>query len=118
MTDTFWSTRESYNSRATKRLNDSFETIAEATKRARTTPPKKQKRSHSTSVENIVGELDQLLEDVNEWKGKINWSVKAKEYKIRSKGQDVTPRNGGQMLQSFFKMQWCWHVNIWNQESK
>ena len=42
------------------------------------------------------------MEDVRSWHGKINWFEKARLYKIRSKGQDMTTPNGGQMLSDVF----------------
>ena len=43
------------------------------------------------------------MEDVRSWHGNINWSEKARLYKIRSKDQDMTPPNAGQMLISFLQ---------------
>ena len=98
------SSRQSYRSRQYHRLAQSFETIAEATERARTTPPKIKERSHVPTTENIIGDLDQLLIDVKSWpNGTINWSEKARMYNIRTKGQESTPPNGGQMIKSYLE---------------
>ena len=104
------SSRQSYRARQYHRLAHSFETTAEATERARTTPPKVKERSHVPTTDNIIGDLDQLLKDVKSWPcGTINWSEKARMYNIRAKGQDSTPPNGGQMIKSFLARQ---EVNI------
>lgn len=98
------SIRESYSSRQVQRMAQSFETIEEAKERARKTPPKVKERSHTASAENIDGELDQLLADVESWPdGTINWSEKARIYKIRTKGTHSTPGNGGQIIKSFLQ---------------
>ena len=103
-TEEHLSSRQSYKARQHHRLAQSFETIAEASERAKTTPPKVKERSHAPSTENIIGDLDQLLTDVKFWpNGTINWSEKAKLYQIRTKGQDSTPPNGGQMIKVFLQ---------------
>ena len=104
-TEEHLSSRQSYRARQHHRLAQSFETIAQATERARTTPPKVKERSHGPATDNIIGDLDQLLTDVKSWpNGTINWSEKARMYNIRTKDQDTTPPNGGQMIKSF--LQW------------
>ena len=91
-TDLHLSSRQSYRGRQNHRLAQSFESKEEATERARVTPPKRKHKSHTPATENITGDLDQLLTDVKSWpKGTTNWSEKAKMYKIRMIGQDVTP---------------------------
>ena len=103
-TEEHLSSRQSYRARQEHRLAQSFETMTEATERARTTPPKVRERSHAPSTDNIIGDLDQLLIDVNSWpNGDINWSEKARIYNIRAKGQDMTPPNGGQIIKSFLQ---------------
>ena len=98
------SSRQSYRSRQYHRLSQSFETIPEATERARTTPPKIKERSHVPTTDNIIGDLHQLLSDAKSWPhGTINWSEKARMYKIRTQGQTSTPSNGGQMLKSYLE---------------
>ena len=98
------SSRQSYRARQQHRLAQSFETMTEATERARTTPPKVSERSHAPSTDNIVGDVDQLLIDVKSWpNGAINWSEKARIYNITTKGQDSTPPNGGQIIKSFLQ---------------
>ena len=98
------SSRQSFRSRQYHRLAQSFETIAEATERVRTTPPKIQERAHVPTTKNITGDLDQLLTDVKSWPdGAINWSEKARMYHIRTKGQDSTPANGVQMIKSYLE---------------
>ena len=92
MTPMNTSSRQSYRARQYHRLAHSFETTAEATERARTTPPKVKERSHVPTTDNITGDLDQLLKDVKSWPyGTINWSEKARMYNITTKGQDSTP---------------------------
>lgn len=55
-------------------------------------------------AKNIEGNLQQLLEEVESWPdGKVNWSEKARAYKIRTKGQESTPANGGQMVKEFLQ---------------
>lgn len=103
-TDLHLSSRQSYRSRQNHRLAQSFESKEEATKRARVTPPKRKEKSHTPATENITGDLDQLLTDVQSWpKGTTNSSEKARIYKIRMVGQDATPPNGGQMIKSFLQ---------------
>ena len=103
-TEEYLSSRQSFRARQHHRLAQSFERTAEATERARTTPPKTKDRPHVLSLENITGHLDQLLNDVKSWPdGHINWSEKAKKYNVRTKGQDATPPNGGQMVKSFLE---------------
>lgn len=78
--------------------------MTEATERARTTPPEVRERSHAPSTDKIIEDLDQLLIDVKSWpNGDINWSEKARIYNIRTKDQDLTPPNGGQIIKSFFQ---------------
>ena len=56
------------------------------------------------TTDNIIGDLDQLLLDAKSWpNGTINWSEKAKMYKIRTKAQDLTPPNGGQMVKAYLE---------------
>ena len=103
-TEEHLSSRQSYRARQQHRLAQSFETMTETTKRARTTPPKVRERSHAPSTDNIVGDLDQLLIDVKSWPNSvINWSEKARIYSIRTKGQDSTPPNRGQIIKSFLE---------------
>ena len=94
-TDLHLSSRQSYRGRQNHRLAQSFEDREEATERASITPPKKKQKSHTPGTENITGDLDQLLADVKSWpKGTTNRSEKARMYKIRMIGHDVTPPNG------------------------
>jgi len=105
-TEEHLSSRQSYRARQQHRLAQSFETMTEATERASKTPPKVRERSHAPSADNIGGDLDQLLIDVKSWpNGPINWSEKARIYNIhvRTKGQDSTTPNGGQMIKSFLQ---------------
>ena len=68
------------------------------------TPPKVKERTHVPASDNIIGTLDQLLEDIKSWpSGPVNWSEKARLYKIRTTGQDSTLPNGGQMIKSFLQ---------------
>ena len=104
--------RQSYWARQYHRLVQTHETIGEATERARVTPSKVKERTHVPTSDNIIKKLDQLLEDINTWSsGLVNWSEKARLYKIRTTGRDSTPPppppppNGGQMIKSFFTTQ-------------
>lgn len=55
-------------------------------------------------MENITGDIDQLLIDVNSWPHEpVNWSEKARMYNIRHKGHDSSPPNAGQMLKALLK---------------
>ena len=100
--DSHLSLCESYSSRKVQRLAQSFETYEEALERTKKTPPKVKDRLHTPLVQNIEGDTEQLLEDVKSWPDeKINWSEKARTYKIRTKGQEATPANGGQMIKEF-----------------
>ena len=103
-TDVHLSLCESYSARKTKRLAQAFETFEEAQERAKKTPPKVKERLHTPLTENIDGNLQQLLAEVDSWPdGKVNWSEKARSYKIRTKGQESTPANGGQLIKFFLQ---------------
>ena len=93
--------RQSYSARQNQRLAQAFETPQEAAERVKKTPPEKRNRSHTPALDNIDGDLDKLQTEVESWSDKINWSEKAREYRIRMKGQDQVPRNGGQILKAF-----------------
>lgn len=96
--------RQSYRAIQYHRIAQTHETLAEATERARVTTPKVKERTHVPASDNIIGTLDQLLEDIKTWpSGPVNWSEKARLYKIRTTGQDSTPPNGGQMIKSFLQ---------------
>ena len=103
-TDVHLSLRESYSARKVQRLGQSFETYEEAKERSKKTPPKVRERLHTPLVENIDGDLEQMLAEVESWPdGKVNWSEKARTYNICTKGQESIPANGGQMLKEFLK---------------
>ena len=103
-TEEHLSSRQSFRALQQHRLAQSFETKTEATDRARTTLQKVRERLHAPSTDNIEGDFDQLLIDVKSWpNGAINCSEKARIYNIRTKGQDLTPRNGGQIIKSFLQ---------------
>ena len=83
----------------------SFETFEEAEERAKTTPPKVRERSHTAWADNTEGKLD-----VESWPdAPPNWSAKARMYNIKTKGSDLTPGNGGQLIKAFWKSK---EVNI------
>lgn len=93
--------RQSYNARQKHRLAQGFETQEEAAERTRTSPPQKRNRSHTPATNNIEGDLEQLLRDVQSWpETTVNWSEKARDYNIRVKGADQVPKNGGQIVKS------------------
>lgn len=78
---------QSYRAMQYHRIAQTHETLAEATERARVTPPKVKERTHVSASDNIIGTLDQLLEDIKTWpSGPVNWSEKARLYKIRTTG--------------------------------
>ena len=91
--------RSSFATRKRQRLNESFESIDEAEERSQT---KKRKRSHGPA--SIDVELDRLLADVTTWTS-VNWSQKAREYKIRKAGSSTSPQNAGQLLKAFLQAQ-------------
>ena len=62
----------------------------------------KRKRSHGPA--SIDVELDRLLADVTTWTS-VNWSQKAREYKIRKTGSSTSPQNAGQLLKAFLQAQ-------------
>ena len=66
-TEEHLSSRQSLKARQYHRLAKSFETIAEATERARTPPTKTRERPHVPGTESITGDLDQLLIDAKSW---------------------------------------------------
>ena len=93
--------RQSYSARQKHRLAQTFETQEEAAERTRESLPQKRNRPHTPAIENIDGNLEQLLNDIESWPDTINWSEKAKDYNIRKKGADKVPTNGGQILKKF-----------------
>ena len=93
--------RASYATRKRQRLEECFESIEEANDRTKRAP-KRQKRSHGPN--SIDGNLQQLKQDVKQWKT-VNWSEKAKEYQIRRQGARVSPPNAGQVLKEYLKSQ-------------
>ena len=100
--DSHLSICQSYSARKAQRLAQSFESYEEAMERVKKTSPKVKERLHTPLVQHIEGDAEQLLEDVKSWPdGEINWSEKATTYKIRTKGQESTPANGGQMIKEF-----------------
>ena len=87
-----------------------FEIFEEAEERGKMTPPKVRERSHTPWADNIEGQLDQLLAGVESWPDAApNWSAKARMYDIKTKGSDLTPGNGGQLIKVFLKSK---EVNI------
>ena len=100
--DSHLSICQSYSARKAQRLAQSFESYEEAMERGKKTSPKVKERLHAPLVQHIEGDTEQLLEDVKSWPdGEINWSEKARTYKIRTKGQESTPAKGGQMIKEF-----------------
>lgn len=98
------SLRQSYSARNEHRFAHYFETKEEARERLRTTPPNVKERSHAPSIENIEGNLTQLLNDAKSWNDQeINWAKKAEEYGIKRKGSQEELKNKGQVLKTYLQ---------------
>lgn len=98
--DAHFALRQSFAAREKQRLAQHFETPKQAEER-----PKREK-SHVPSIGNIVGDLDKVKNEVQQWpKDNVNWSEKAKEYNIgvKSGNKIATPQNAGQILKEYLK---------------
>jgi len=98
------SLRQSYSVRNEHRFANYFETKEEARERVKITPPNVKGRSHAPSIDNIEGNLTQLLVDAKSWDGQeINWTAKATEYGIKKKGSEEELKNKGQVLKTYLE---------------
>ena len=106
-TDSHLALRQSFSARQQQRLSTYFETTDQAEDRIRKTPPEKlMNKSHVPSPSTIEGEFDRLKEDMESWpREEVNWSEKAREYKIRRSSDQATPPNAGQILKEYLKSQ-------------
>lgn len=102
------SQRVSFATRKKRRLQEGFEPKNEATKRVEK-ENREHKKAKSHTPQNIMGDIDDLANDFESWlpfentKTTINWSQKAREYKIRKAGAEVSPPNAGQLLKEYLK---------------
>jgi hypothetical protein len=114
------SQRVSFAARKKRRIQEGFESKKDATKRVEKENLKDGKaKSHIPKV--ITGNIEELMKDVAAWlpyentKTPINWSKKAKEYKIRKVEAEASPPNAGQLLKDYLKSK---GVNIAQFEQK
>lgn len=104
-TNSHFALRQSFSSRQQQRLTTYFETTEQAEDRIQKTPPDR-KKSHIPSPSSVEGEFERLKEDIKSWpKENVNWSEKAREYKIRKSSDQTTPPNAGQILKEYLKSQ-------------
>ncbi|KAK3748777.1 hypothetical protein QZH41_013522 [Actinostola sp. cb2023] len=84
-------------------LQQGFETKKSAKERM-TKNPQKPAKSHYPKC--LEGNLHQLLEDIHSWPQEpVNWSEKARFYKLRKSGMNASPQNRGQILNDYLKQQ-------------
>jgi hypothetical protein len=113
-TDAYLALRQSFSARQQQRLSSYFETTEQAEERIRKTSPEKLKKSHVPIPSSVEGEFDRLKEDMKSWPRKeVNWTDKAREYKIRRSSDQVIPPNAGQILKEYLKVtDYYWTFNL------
>ena len=102
--DSHLAQRTSFRGRNVQRLNQSFESVDDAQERV---SQRKEDKEKSHSPKYITGDLEELLHDFKQWTPgtPVNWTAKAKEYNIRKRGSQDTPKNAGQILKAYLKNQ-------------